>query len=43
MDAYELLSRTAEIILDEMIDPNYIIIIVAKITKNFPPAVVSHN
>jgi acetamidase/formamidase len=32
MDAYELLSKTAEIHLDEMVDPNYVI--VAKINKN---------
>ncbi len=31
MDAYELLSKTAEIHLDEMVDPNY----VAKINKKF--------
>ena len=37
MDAYELLSKTAEIHLDEMVDPNYVII--AKINKKFlPPA-----
>lgn len=37
MDAYELLSKTAEIHLDEMVDPNYVI--VAKINKKFlPPA-----
>jgi acetamidase/formamidase len=37
MDAYELLSKTAEIHLDEMVDPNYVI--VAKINKRFlPPA-----
>jgi amidase len=41
MDAYELLSKTAEIHLDEMVDPNYVI--VAKINKKFLPAVVSHN
>ena len=33
MDAYELLSKTAEIHLDEMVDPNYVI--VAKINKKF--------
>jgi amidase len=33
MDAYELLSKTAEIHLDEMVDPNYVI--VAKINKQF--------
>ncbi len=37
MDTYELLSKTAEIHLDEMVDPNYVII--AKINKKFlPPA-----
>jgi amidase len=37
LDAYELLSKTAEIHLDEMVDPNYVI--VAKINKKFlPPA-----
>jgi len=36
MDAYELLSKTAEIHLDEMVDPNYVI--VAKINKKFLPA-----
>jgi len=37
-DAYELLSKTAEIHLDEMVDPNYVII--AKVKKQFlPPAV----
>ena len=35
MDAYELLSKTAEIHLDEMVDPNYVI--VAKINKKFLP------
>ncbi len=33
MDAYELLSKTAEIHLDEMVDPNYVV--VAKINKKF--------
>jgi amidase len=37
MDAYELLSKTAEIHVDEMVDPNYVI--VAKINKKFLPAV----
>jgi acetamidase/formamidase len=32
-DAYELLSKTAEIHLDEMVDPNYVV--VAKINKKF--------
>jgi len=37
MDAYELLSKVAEVHLDEMVDPNYVI--VAKINKKFlPPA-----
>lgn len=35
MDAYELLSKTAEIHLDEMVDPNYVV--VAKIQKKFLP------
>lgn len=33
MDAYELLSKTAEVHLDEMVDPNYVV--VAKINKKF--------
>ncbi len=36
MDAYELLSQVAEIHLNEMVDPNYVI--VAKINKKFLPA-----
>src|SRR5205823_6539157 len=37
LDAYELLSKVAEIHLDEMVDPNYVV--VAKIKKSFlPPA-----
>jgi acetamidase/formamidase len=37
MDSYELLSKVAEIHLDEMVDPNYVV--VAKINKKFlPPA-----
>jgi len=36
MDAYELLSKTAEIHVDEMVDPNYVI--VAKINKKFLPS-----
>ncbi len=36
MDAYELLSKVAEIHLDEMVDPNYVV--VAKINKKFLPA-----
>jgi len=35
MDAYELLSKVAEIHLDEMVDPNYTV--VAKINKKFLP------
>ena len=35
MDAYELLSKVAEIHLDEMVDPNYVV--VAKINKRFLP------
>ncbi|HZD95898.1 MAG TPA: acetamidase/formamidase family protein, partial [Candidatus Sulfotelmatobacter sp.] len=35
MDAYELLSKTAEIRLSEMVDPNYVI--VAKVKKSFLP------
>jgi amidase len=36
MDAYELLSKVAEIHLNEMVDPNYVI--VAKVKKTFLPA-----
>jgi acetamidase/formamidase len=36
MDSYELLSKVAEIHLDEMVDPNYVII--AKINKKFLPS-----
>lgn len=36
MDSYELLSKTAEIHLDEMVDPNYVV--VARINKKFLPA-----
>lgn len=36
LDAYELLSKVAEIHLDEMVDPNYVV--VAKIKKSFLPA-----
>lgn len=39
MDAYELLSKTAEIHLDEMVDPNYVV--VAKVNKRFLPAPVA--
>ncbi len=35
MDAYELLSQVAEIHLNEMVDPNYVV--VAKIKKRFLP------
>jgi amidase len=35
MDAYELLSKTAEIHVPEMVDPNYVVI--AKIRKQFLP------
>jgi acetamidase/formamidase len=41
MDAYELLSKTAEIHLDEMVDPNYVI--VAKINKKFLPAATTRK
>ena len=41
MDAYELLSKTAEIHLDEMVDPNYVII--AKINKKFLPPARNHQ
>jgi acetamidase/formamidase len=41
MDAYELLSKTAEIHLDEMVDPNYVI--VAKINKKFLPPARTHK
>ena len=33
MDAYELLSKVGEIHLNEMVDPNYVI--VAKVKKTF--------
>ena len=36
MDAYELLSKVAEIHLNEMVDPNYVI--VAKVKKKFLPS-----
>jgi amidase len=39
MDAYELLSKVAEIHLNEMVDPNYVV--VAKIKKSFLPKAVS--
>jgi acetamidase/formamidase len=37
MDAYELLSKVGEIHLDEMVDPNYVV--VAKINKKFLPMI----
>jgi amidase len=40
MDAYELLSKTAEIHLDEMVDPNYVV--VAKINKKFLVNAAAH-
>jgi acetamidase/formamidase len=36
LDSYELLSKVAEIHLNEMVDPNYVV--VAKIKKSFLPA-----
>jgi amidase len=41
MDDYELLSKIAEIQLDEMVDPNNVI--VAKINKKFLPAATTRN
>lgn len=41
MDAYELLSKVAEIRLSEMVDPNYVV--VAKIKKSFLPARKVHQ
>jgi acetamidase/formamidase len=42
MDAYELLSKVGEIHLNEMVDPNYVI--VAKVKKSFlPKPIVSHR
>jgi acetamidase/formamidase len=35
LDAYELLSKVAEIHLNEMVDPNYVV--VAKVKKSFLP------
>jgi acetamidase/formamidase len=35
LDAYELLSKVAEIHLNEMVDPNYVV--VAKIRKKYLP------
>ena len=37
MDAYELLSQVGEIHLNEMVDPNYVV--VAKVKKKFLPSV----
>ncbi|MGH9571092.1 MAG: acetamidase/formamidase family protein [Candidatus Angelobacter sp.] len=37
MDAYELLSKVAEIRLSEMVDPNYVV--VAKVKKQFLPKI----
>ncbi len=39
MDAYELLSKVAEIHLDQMVDPNYTV--VAKIDKKYLPPLKS--
>ncbi len=39
MDSYELLSKVAEIHLDEMVDPNYVV--VAKINKKFLPTALT--
>lgn len=41
LDAYELLSKVGEIHLNEMVDPNYVI--VAKIKKKFLPAPKAHS
>ena len=40
MDAYELPSKVAEIHLDEMVDPNYVV--VAKIKKKFLPPPITN-
>jgi amidase len=40
MDSYELLSKVAEVHLDEMVDPNYVV--VAKINKKFLPPPLAH-
>lgn len=40
MDAYELLSKVAEIRLSEMVDPNYVV--VAKVKKSFLPKPIKH-
>lgn len=39
MDAYELLSEVAEIHLNEMVDPNYVV--VAKVKKKYLPAKIA--
>jgi acetamidase/formamidase len=39
MDAYELLSKTAEIHVAEMVDPNFVVI--AKVNKKFLPPVIA--
>jgi acetamidase/formamidase len=36
LDAYELLSKVGEIHLNEMVDPNYVI--VAKVKKSYLPS-----
>ena len=41
MDSYELLSKTAEIHLAEMVDPNYVVI--AKINKKFLPKLAARR
>jgi len=41
MDAYELLSKVAEIRLSEMVDPNYVV--VAKVKKKFLPSPAGHS
>src|SRR5665213_1204811 len=41
MDAYDLLSKVAEIHLDEMVDPNYVV--VAKIKKRYLPRPLAKN
>ncbi len=41
LDAYELLSKVGEIHLNEMVDPNYVI--VAKVKKSFLPPLKTHT
>ena len=41
MDSYELLSKTAEIHLAQMVDPNYVVI--AKINKKFLPKLAARR